>query len=128
MTRPRGTGRRLIAVTVATMLLVGGLSFPAQASTEASVALGLASFAVFNQLFWPILAPRVVYYPPPYYYYYPSYPSAGYPPPTGAYSVPTPAPVPTAVFVTIAFCRPMHLRPVAVPPAAVVPVLSRIFS
>ena len=85
-------GRRLLAALLVGALVVGGLSSPAQASTEGAVALGLASFAVFSQFFWPIFAPRVVYYPPAYYY--PSYPTAAYPPPT-SYTAPSPVPVPT---------------------------------
>jgi hypothetical protein len=69
---------RVCAATLIVLLLVAGMAPAAQACVEC-VALGLASFAVFNQLVWALSAPRVVYappayyFPPPAYYYYSPY-------------------------------------------------------
>lgn len=54
--------RRLSALVVAAALMVGLAAAPAHAgSTGTNVALGLASFAVFNQLVAPLLHPRPAY-------------------------------------------------------------------
>ncbi len=59
---------RLIAILLVSVLLVGSMAPAASAGggTAANVALGLASFAVFNQLFGPVLSPRPVYAAPVY--------------------------------------------------------------
>ena len=52
------------------LLLVAGMAVPAAhagGGTATNVALGLASFAVFNQLFWPLAYSRPVYVAPPVY-------------------------------------------------------------
>jgi hypothetical protein len=53
--------RRLIALSLAVALVVGLVAPAARAGTATDVALGLASFAVFNQLAGPFLSPRPVY-------------------------------------------------------------------
>ncbi|PYO22534.1 MAG: hypothetical protein DMD88_06550 [Candidatus Rokuibacteriota bacterium] len=61
--------RRLVAFVLA-LLLVAGMAVPAAhagGGTATNVALGLASFAVFNQLFWPLAYSRPVYVAPPVY-------------------------------------------------------------
>jgi len=76
--------RRIIAVTlVLAVIAVGvlGTSAPASAGAATSVALGLASFAVFNQIVAPLF-----FRPYPVYAYYP-YPRAV------VYPVVQPAPV-----------------------------------
>ncbi len=52
--------RKLIALVIAAALMIGGAAPAAWAgnSTGTNVALGLASFAVFNQLVGPLLHPR----------------------------------------------------------------------
>src|SRR2546429_9834982 len=52
--------RKLIAIATAVALMVGAVPLAAYAggSTGTNVALGLASFAVFNQLVGPLLHPR----------------------------------------------------------------------
>lgn len=59
---------RLIAILLVSALLVGSMAPAASAGggTAANVALGLASFAVFNQLFGPVFYPRPVYATPVY--------------------------------------------------------------
>ena len=64
--------RRLIVVILAVALIVG-LTAPvgqAQHRTATNVALGLASFAVFSQLFGPLM--YYPYYPRPAYATYPT--------------------------------------------------------
>lgn len=53
--------RRLIALVLALALMVGVAAPAAYAGSGTNVALGLASFAVFNQLVGPLLHPRPVY-------------------------------------------------------------------
>ena len=53
--------RRLIALVLATALMLGVGVPAAYAGTGTNVALGLASFAVFNQLVRPLLQPRRAY-------------------------------------------------------------------
>jgi hypothetical protein len=53
--------RRLVAVIVALTVLFAVAVPTAQAGTAARVALGLASFAVFSQIFAPLLFPPPVY-------------------------------------------------------------------
>jgi len=50
--------RRLIALVVATTLMVAVSAPAARAGTATDVALGLASFAVFNQIVKPLLHPK----------------------------------------------------------------------
>jgi hypothetical protein len=53
--------RRLIAATLVLLLAAGGVlgtRTPAEAGTATDIALGLASFAVFNQVVAPLLRPR----------------------------------------------------------------------
>jgi hypothetical protein len=60
--------RRLIVLVLISALLLG-LAAPAAyagSSTATNVALGLASFAVFNQLVRPLLQPRPAYARPVY--------------------------------------------------------------
>lgn len=71
--------RRLLALVLVGVLTVTmsimGLGVPAaEACTIECVALGLAAFAVFNQLVGALVVPRVAY-GPAYYpgYYYPGY-------------------------------------------------------
>ncbi|MFQ5792614.1 MAG: hypothetical protein ACE5JI_19250 [Acidobacteriota bacterium] len=77
--------RHLLVVVLVAMLMVASMPPAAQAGSEAEIALGLASFAVFNQLFVrPWLnhgpgyrghyhAPYGVLYPQRYVYAYPQY-------------------------------------------------------
>ena len=89
--------KKIIAVAALVLTLAGMAPTPAQAGgAAASAALGLASFAVFNQLVFGLFTPRVwattTVYGGPYYggYYYGGYyppvvyapPAAYYPPPT----------------------------------------------
>lgn len=53
--------RKLIALVLAVALIVGVAAPAAYAGTGTKVALGLASFAVFNQLIGGFLGPRPVY-------------------------------------------------------------------
>lgn len=53
--------RRLTALVLASTLMVGVAAPAAYAGTGTNVALGLASFAVFNQLLGPLLHPRPAY-------------------------------------------------------------------
>ena len=58
--------RQLVAVALVVALMVGVAVPAAYAGTATNVALGLASFAVFNQVVGGFLAPRPVYaYPAP---------------------------------------------------------------
>ena len=58
--------RRIVALVLAVALMVGLAAPAAQAGTGTNVALGLASFAVFNQIVGGFFHPRPVYaYPPP---------------------------------------------------------------
>lgn len=50
--------RRIIALVVSVILMIGATAPVAYAGTSTNVALGLASFAVFNQLVTPLLRPR----------------------------------------------------------------------
>src|SRR5512147_297398 len=60
--------RKLIAVTLVAVLMVGVAAPMAYAGTATNVALGLASFAVFNQVVGGLLAPpRLVYAQPVVY-------------------------------------------------------------
>ena len=57
--------RQLIAVALVAVLMVGVAAPMAYADTATNVALGLASFAVFNQIVGGLLSPpRVVYTQP----------------------------------------------------------------
>jgi hypothetical protein len=57
--------RKLIAVALVAVLMVGVAAPMAYAGTATNVALGLASFAVFNQIVGGLLSPpRVVYTQP----------------------------------------------------------------
>lgn len=74
--------RRILALVLAVTLVVALAAPAAEAGgrTATNVALGLASFAVFNQLVGGFYYPRYAYaapvYAPPVYYYpaYPAYP------------------------------------------------------
>ncbi len=58
--------RKLMAMALVVALIVGVVVPAAYAGTATNVALGLASFAVFNQVVGGFLAPRPVYaYPAP---------------------------------------------------------------
>ena len=60
--------RKLIAGTLVAVLMVGVAAPMAYAGTATNVALGLASFAVFNQVVGGLLAPpRLVYAQPVVY-------------------------------------------------------------
>ena len=69
--------RRAIAVVMVLALLTTltlVIAPPAHAGPATNVALGLASFAVFNQLVGGLFYPRPVYaYPAPVYYSAPAY-------------------------------------------------------
>lgn len=88
--------RKIVAVAALVLTLAGMAPTPAQAGgAAANAALGLASFAVFNQLVFGLFTPRVwattTVYGGPYYggYYYGGYyPRVGYAPPPGAYYPP----------------------------------------
>jgi len=87
--------RRLLALVLVPALIVGVLPPAASAGSGTDVALGLASFAVFNQVFAPLVAPRPVYAvpvvaPPPVVY-------SAYPP---VYASPPVYTVPSQVVVT----------------------------
>ena len=83
--------KKIVAVAALVLTLAGMAPTPAQAGgAAASAALGLASFAVFNQLVFGLFTPRVwattTVYGGPYYggYYYGGYyPPVGYAPPAG---------------------------------------------
>lgn len=78
--------RRLVALLVV-VTLVMAVAVPAADAggrVAVNVALGLASFAVFNQLVGGIFYPRAVYAYPAYYPY-PYYSPAYYAPPVYAY-------------------------------------------
>jgi len=53
--------RKLVAVALVVALMIGVAVPAAYAGTATNVALGLASFAVFNQVVGGLLAPRPVY-------------------------------------------------------------------
>ena len=88
--------KKIVAVAVLVVTLAGVAPAPAQAGGATSAALGLASFAVFNQLLFGLVTPGVWatrIYGGPYRYggYYGAYyppavyaplPAAYYPPPT----------------------------------------------
>jgi len=88
--------RRLLALALATALIVGVMTPAAHAGSGTDVALGLASFAVFNQVFGPLFIPRAVYATPVEV----TQPVVYYPYPT-VYTVPTQVvvvtPLPTVV-------------------------------
>ena len=82
--------RQLGAILFVSVLMVG-LAAPAAyagGGTAANVALGLASFAVFNQLFGPAFYPRPVYAAPVYLA----------PPPYQVIYAAPPPPAPTVVY------------------------------
>ena len=113
--------RQTIAALLVLVVLVAFVAPAAQAGTSTDIALGLASFAVFNQLFAPafharrghgapfvVREPVVIYRAVPVYAYpgyaYPSYayPSYAYPSVYPVYPsqyavVQPPAPMPTVV-------------------------------
>jgi hypothetical protein len=118
--------RLLIAVIVAA--LVVGLVAPvahARHSTAANVALGLAAFAVFNQIVSPILHPRVhthtyvveavpvvsarpiFHYPPPAVYPVPAQPVVVAPPPPQQSVIVTP-PSPPALQTVVQYPHGRH--------------------
>lgn len=90
---------RLIVILLVSALMVGSVAPAAYAGnrTATNVALGLASFAVFNQLFGPALYPRPVYAAPVYvpgpssYVIYAPQPQLMVVPP------PSPPPLPTVI-------------------------------
>ncbi len=93
--------RRLVAFALAMVLMVGGMAPAAYAgSAGTNVALGLASFAVFNQLFGPVFYPRTAYAVPvvtaPPVVYVP-YPTVYASPPPVMMTAPPPAPMLTVV-------------------------------
>jgi hypothetical protein len=53
--------RKLIALVLVAALLVGIAAPAAHAGSSTDIALGLASFAVFNQIVGPLLHPRPAY-------------------------------------------------------------------
>lgn len=77
--------RRVAASAVVASLLLGVSAPPAHAGKSTDIALGLASFAVFNQLVSPLLRPRhaeaayhrpsTVVYQAPAVVYAPPYPT-----------------------------------------------------
>ena len=84
--------KKIVAVVVLLVLLAGLGAGPAQAGSATNVALGLASFAVFNQLAFGLFAPGVwassYYYGYPYRYPYGYYPVVAYAPPAAYASAP----------------------------------------
>lgn len=88
--------RTLLALLLVSALIVGVIPSAAYAGSGTDVALGLASFAVFNQVFGPLFVPRAVYATPVVV----PQPVVYYPYPT-VYTVPTQvvavAPMPTVV-------------------------------
>src|SRR5216110_2111521 len=62
--------RRIAALVLSVVLVVALVAPAAEAGgrTATNVALGLASFAVFNQVVGGFYSPRYVYAAPPYYY------------------------------------------------------------
>jgi hypothetical protein len=95
----------LVVVGALTMTVsIMGLGVPAaEACTIECIALGLAAFAVFNQLVGVLTVPRVAYGPPYYpgYYYPPGYygaPQGAYPSTySAAYAAPAPSSRPAVV-------------------------------
>jgi hypothetical protein len=87
---------KIVAGAALVLILAGIAPAPAQAGGATSAALGLASFAVFNQLVFGLFTPRVwatpTFYGGPYYggYYYGGgyYPPVVYAPPPAAYYPP----------------------------------------
>ena len=70
--------RRMIALALVVVLVVVVVVMPAAEAGGAAtnIALGLASFAVFNSLFVaPFFYPRYAYAAPAPAYYYPAYPA-----------------------------------------------------
>jgi hypothetical protein len=74
--------KKIVAVAALVLTLAGIAPAPAQAGGATSVALGLASFAVFNQLVFGLFTPGV-WATTPFYggLYYGGYYSGGYYPP-----------------------------------------------
>ena len=90
--------RRLIALILVSALTVGFAAPAAYAggNTAQNVALGLASFAVFNQLVGPLLPPRPAYARPVYVVEPP--PVVYATPPQVVVVQPPPPPAPTVVY------------------------------
>ncbi len=90
--------RRLIALILVSALTVGFAAPAAYAggNTAQNVALGLASFAVFNQLVGPLLHPRPAYARPVYVVEPP--PVVYATPPQVVVVQPPPPPAPTVVY------------------------------
>jgi hypothetical protein len=107
---------RVLAGALIVLLLVAVMAPAVDACLEC-IALGLASFAVFNQLVWALSAPWVAYAPPAYsyappaYYYYSLYP---YAPPV--YYAPPPVLSSPAVYHAQAGAAPAY-RPTDAPAA-----------
>jgi hypothetical protein len=93
--------RRAAVVILIVVLALTVVAPPAQACIEC-VALGLASFAVFNQLVWALTGPRVVYVAPAQVAptFWPGYPVAYASPPAFA------APVAAAPATQVAWTGP----------------------
>lgn len=96
--------RRLIALLVVAALLVGFAAPAAHAGDTENIALGLASFAVFNQLVRPLLHQGPTYRKHGHYkrgYYPPAYEHAVYTTPRQYVVVqpppPPPPPTPTVI-------------------------------
>jgi len=104
------TMRRILALVLAATLLISLTAPVAEAggSTATNVALGLASFAVFNQLVGGFYYPRYAYATPAYYYpTYPAYPTYAAYPAYPSYSTvvyvqaPAPAPAPAQQYANV---------------------------
>ena len=89
--------KKIIAAGALVVTLAGLAPAPAHAGGATSAALGLASFAVFNQLLFGLFTPGLwaapVFYRAPYYGGYYGYGYGGYPPvvyasPAAAYPPP----------------------------------------
>lgn len=92
--------RRLIALILVSALTVG-LAAPAAyagGNTAQNVALGLASFAVFNQLVGPLLHPRPAHATPVYVSQPPQQVIYATPPQQVVVVQPPPPPAPTVVY------------------------------
>jgi len=90
---------RKVGAILLVSVLISGLVAPAAyagGGTATNVALGLASFAVFNQLFWPAFYPRPVY-AAPVYVTAPPYQVIYTAPPT-VFVQPSPPPAPRVVY------------------------------
>jgi hypothetical protein len=109
--------KKIIPIGLLVVILAGFTPAPAQAGAAVSVALGLASFAVFNQLAFGLFAPPVWaggyygggyygYGAAPYYggYYGAYYPTVAYAPPAVTYYAPPVAyaqPAPAAALAPV---------------------------